>query len=252
MRRFGTDPQAVPVHASGPIEFRTAADAFNAMQTQVQRFVADRTTMLAAISHDLRAPLTRMRLRAEFIAGPDQQAKLFRDIDIMQEMVSSALGFFQEDADGETVTKIDLAELLRTTIDGYSDQGLAVGYTGPDHVVFVGRPAALRRVFTNLIDNAFKHALAPTIDLRRGDHAFLITVRDCGPGIPEDLLHRVFAPFFTVDRSPSRAANGVGLGLSSARSIIRGHGGDINLHNRSPKGLDVQVTLPISEPPYES
>ena len=249
VRRFGTDPQAVPVPARGPVEFRSATDAFNSMQTQVERFVADRTMMLAAISHDLRTPLTRMRLRAEFISDADQQARLFRDVDLMQEMLSSALAFFQEDADGEQTTEIDLAELLRTTIDGYLDQGIEVEYSGPDHVVFVGRPLALRRVFMNLIDNAVKHAESPTMELVCREHAFLITIRDQGPGIPEELIHRVFAPFFTVDRSRSRAKGGIGLGLSSARSIVRGHGGDIELRNRTSGGLDVLVTLPILDQP---
>ncbi|GGF48647.1 hypothetical protein GCM10011611_63800 [Aliidongia dinghuensis] len=243
-RRFGTDPKAPPLAEAGPAEFRTAIGAFNAMQAQIARFVSDRTEMLAAISHDLRTPLTRMRLRGEFIEDEEQQRRLFQDVDEMQTMIDEVLAFFRDNASEERSTNFDLAELLRTIIDDFADQGLEVPYDGPGHVVYFGRPFALKRAFTNLIDNAVRYATAPSVELHQAAQSLVVSVIDQGCGIPPDQLTKVFAPFYRLEPSRNRSTGGYGLGLSAARTIIRGHGGDLELRNRATGGLAAISTLP--------
>jgi len=244
VRRFGNDPRAAPLPVAGPSELRDTVVAFNAMQAKIQAFISDRTTMLAAISHDLRTPLTKIRLRGEFIEDGEQRARLFRDVDDMQAMVDSALAFFRDDLQDEETTTFDFPELLRTIADDYADQGHDVTYGGADHLTHWGRPFALKRAFTNLVDNAVKYGRAPALDLRRRDEFIEVAVRDSGPGIPAAAFQAVFAPFHRLERSRNRATGGVGLGLTSARSVIQGHGGSITLHNRDGGGLEVRVTLP--------
>jgi signal transduction histidine kinase len=244
VRRFGVNPQAPPLAESGPQEFRDVIRAFNTMQAQIQKFVAYRTMMLAAISHDLRTPLTRVRLRGELIDDEIQQARLFRDVDEMQTMVDGALAFFRGDADQEATTTFDLAGVLQTIANDYADQGIEIGYLGPAHAVYCGRPFGLKRAFTNLIDNAVKYGTPPEVQLWCREKSVTVAVRDQGPGIPPDALARVFAPFFRLDRSRNRATGGVGLGLTAAQAIISGHGGDITLCNQPGGGLEALVTLP--------
>jgi len=243
-RRFGTDPEAPPLAETGPVELRLAIGAFNAMQAQIARFVTDRTELLAAISHDLRTPLTRMRLRAEFIEDEEQQRRLFQDVDEMQTMVDEALAFFRDDAAAEQSTKFDLAELLRTIIDDFADQVAEVGYDGPDHAAYFGRPMALKRAFTNLVDNALRYARLPSVALRLEPEAAIVSVADRGQGIPPDQLVKVFTPFYRLEPSRSRSTGGYGLGLSTARSIMRAHGGELLLQNRDGGGLAAVSTLP--------
>lgn len=244
VRRFGVDPRAPDIPVAGPVEVRETIVAFNAMQGQIRRFVEDRTTMLAAISHDLRTPLTRMRLRAEFIGDPMQQQKLFRDVDEMRGMVDSALSFFRDDAGQEPATSFDLPELIKTIIDDYGDQGVRIGYTGPRHARWTGRPRALRRVFENLIENALKHATPPSIALRITEREAELTVRDRGPGVDPGKLEQVFLPFHRLSKARNPSTGGMGLGLTSARSIIRAHGGDLTLRNLATGGLEAIVVLP--------
>jgi signal transduction histidine kinase len=246
LRRFGSDPRASPIPESGPCELRETIQAFNAMQAQIQKFVDDRTSMLAAISHDLRTPLTKMRLRGEYVEEPEQQARLFQDVDNMQAMIDSALSFFRDDIRDEDSATFDFPELLRTIVDDYTDQGADVVYRGPEHTPFRGRPFALKRAFTNLVDNAVKHGGASEVELLCTKREFSVIVRDAGPGIPAEMFERVFAPFYRLDASRNRSTGGVGLGLTSARAVIRSHGGDIVLCNRVSGGLEVEVTLPVS------
>jgi signal transduction histidine kinase len=246
LRRFGTDPRAAPIPENGPREVRDSIAAFNAMQAQIQKFVDDRTAMLAAISHDLRTPLTRMRLRGELVEDEEQRARLFRDVEEMQAMIDSALAFFRDDFQGEETTTFDFPELLRTIAEDYSDQGSEVTYRGAERVAFRGRPFALKRAFANLVDNAVKYARAPELELRCSEHRFVVMVRDSGPGIPPDAAKKVFTPFYRLERSRNRATGGAGLGLTSAQAVIRGHGGEISLRNRPTGGLEVEVTLPVS------
>jgi signal transduction histidine kinase len=244
VQRFGSDPRSLAVPETGPRELRVAVRAFNAMQAQIQRFVEGRTAMLAAISHDLRTPLTRMRLRAELVDDEDQRHRLFRDVDDMQAMIESALSFFRDDSADEETTRFDFPELLRTIADDYGDQGIEVPYHGPIRASFRGRPFALKRAFTNLVDNAIKYATAPEITLRIESNSVCVQICDRGPGVPEEEAEQVFAPFYRLERSRNRATGGVGLGLTAARAVIRSHGGEITLHNRPSGGLKLLVTLP--------
>jgi signal transduction histidine kinase len=244
IRLFGANPQAPPIAETGPRELASVITSFNEMQAQIQKFVAYRTAMLAAISHDLRTPLTRIRLRGELIEDEAQQARLFRDVDELQAMVDGALAFFRGDADEEAVTSFDLPGVLQTIANDYADQDIEIGYAGPDHAVYRGRPFALKRAFGNLVENAVKYGTPPTIELACQEKTITVMVRDRGPGIPAEALQRVFNPFYRLESSRNRTTGGVGLGLTAALAIVRGHGGDVVLSNLPAGGLQALVTLP--------
>jgi signal transduction histidine kinase len=246
VHQFGLNPQAPPIAETGPRELQEVVKTFNAMQAQIQKFVAYRTMMLAAISHDLRTPLTRMRLRGEFIEDPGQQARLFRDVDEMRKMVEEALAFFRDDATAEETTNFDLPHVLLTIANDYADQDIDIAYAGPAHAVYRGRPFALKRAFTNLIDNAAKYAKTPEIELSCEETALVVAIRDRGPGIPPDALDNVFRPYYRVDKSRNRSTGGVGLGLTVAQAIVQGHGGEITLKNRPEGGLEARIVLPVA------
>ncbi|HYS63238.1 MAG TPA: ATP-binding protein [Paraburkholderia sp.] len=245
LRRIGGDPRAGPVREAGPRELRAAIAAFNALQAQLRKFVEDRTVMLAAMSHDLRTPLTKIRLRGEFIEDDDQRARLFRDVDDLQAMADSALSFFRDDYKDEEATVFDFAGLLRTITDDYGDQGQPVFYAGPDRLAFNGRPFSLRRACMNLVDNALKYGNRAELQLNCSATQIVVEVSDQGSGIPPHALEQVFAPFFRLEQSRNRTTGGMGLGLTSARAVVRAHGGDITLRNRECGGLQVSVTLPL-------
>jgi len=242
--RFGRDPKAAPIAEIGPAELRRAARAFNGMQASVQRFIEDRTQMVAAISHDLRTPITRLRLRAEFVEDEEQRDRMLGDLDQMAEMIEATLAFARDDAASEPRTALDLTSLLESMVDEASDYGHEASYHGPAHRIFQGRPVALRRAFGNLVDNAIKYGGAVEITLGESGDGCHITIADRGPGIAATDRERVFAPFVRLEGSRNRDTGGTGLGLSIARSIIRGHGGEILLDNRPEGGLSVSVTLP--------
>jgi len=246
VRQFGLNPQAPPIAETGPKELQEVVKTFNAMQSQIQRFVGYRTMMLAAISHDLRTPLTRMRLRGEFIEDQEHQARLFRDVDEMQTMIDEALSFFRDDATAEEPTSFDLRHVLLIIADDYADQGIDIGYAGPAHAVYRGRPFALKRALGNLIENAVKYGKTPDIELSCEETALVVAIRDRGPGIPSDALENVFRPYYRVDKSRNRATGGVGLGLTAAQAIVQAHGGEIILKNRLEGGLEARVVLPVA------
>ena len=244
VRLAGMNPSSAPIPATGPRELQLVAQTINAMRDQIQKFIAARTTMLAAISHDLRTPLTRLRLRGEFIDDMEQQARLFRDVDEMQAMVDGALSFFRDDAVCEEMTTCDLPGILRTIVNDFADQNIILEYSGPVRATFQGRPFALKRVFTNLVENAVKYATVPSLELRCMPTQSVITIRDHGPGIPDDQIGRIFEPYFRGDKSRNRETGGIGLGLTSALSIVQTHGGEIKASNHPEGGLEVQVILP--------
>ncbi|PTT88493.1 two-component sensor histidine kinase, partial [Pseudomonas sp. HMWF005] len=196
-------------------------------------------------SHDLRAPLTRMRLRSEFMEDLDHQGKLIRDIEEMQSMINAALAFFREDTHREETTAFDLSELLQTIVDDYRDQHISVDFEGPAHLVYEGRPLGIKRVIVNLLENAEKYAQQPRIELRANERLVSIEVSDTGPGIAEESLEKVFDPFFRLETSRNRNTGGVGLGLSAARAIVWEQGGTLTLSNRSGGGLIARVELPL-------
>jgi signal transduction histidine kinase len=245
--RLGRNVDGPPLPEDGPEEVRQAAAAFNRMQGRVKKFIADRTTMLAAISHDLRTPITRMRLRVEFVPDDTDRAKLISDLDEMEAMIAEALAFARNEAETEAVVAIDLQNLVE---DIASDQravgaGVVVHPGTPANIS--GRPSALRRALTNLVRNAIVYGNKADIRIERRDDGFAIIVADEGPGIPDDELERVFTPFFRLEESRNKSSGGVGLGLSVARSTARAHGGDIILANRPEGGLAAILTLPFDK-----
>jgi signal transduction histidine kinase len=242
--RFGTDVKAPPLPEAGSSEVRRAIRAFNRMQERLRRYVDDRTMMMAAISHDLRTALTRLKLRAEFIDDTEQRAKAVNDLDEMQQMLESTLAFARDEAVQEPRSRVDLAALLQSLCADYADGGKNVRYQGPDRTVFDGRPVALRRAFANLIENAVRYGNEALVTLSIDHGTCTVRVEDCGPGIPLALRERVFAPFYRIEGSRSRETGGMGLGLAVVRSVVRGHGGDITLGDREGGGLVVRIVLP--------
>jgi signal transduction histidine kinase len=241
--RLGRDLRGAAIDEHGPSEIRQAARAFNEMQARLSRFVEDRTQMLAAISHDLRTPITRLRLRAEFVDDTAQRAKLLSDLDDMERMTDSVLAFARDEAGGEDPQPVDLTALIESLCNDAEDAGTPVTCAGALSAPVSGRPMALKRGFANLIDNAAKYGGGVVIRLSENGGDVAVEIDDDGPGIPDEDMEQVFAPFFRLDGSRG-AVKGSGLGLSVARSIFRGHGGDVALSNRPEGGLRATVTLP--------
>jgi signal transduction histidine kinase len=200
--------------------------------------------MLAAISHDLRTPVTLLRLRAEAIANRKERAKLLQTLDEMEAMISSVLEFTKATVLDEPQRQVDLSALLSSICDDMADAGAAIAFEPPNTIPYACRRTSLKRALTNLIDNAAKYGGAAHVTLERRDGEIGITIDDQGPGIPEEQQQHVFMPFHRIDGSRSPNAGGVGLGLSIAQTIIHGHGGRIALQNRAQGGLSVRVTLP--------
>jgi signal transduction histidine kinase len=242
--RLGVDATAPPLPESGPNELRTTIRAFNRMQERLRRFVEDRTQMLAAMSHDLRTPLNRLRLRAEFIEDVEQQRKMFVDLQAMNVMIDSTLAFVRDDAGREPRRLVDLGILVEDVCEDAADAGGTVSYSGPRGVNIHCRPVAIARAVTNLVDNAVKYGGAARVCLLQRAGRVVIEVEDEGPGIPIDEQERVFAPFYRLEQSRNAATGGVGLGLSAARTIAREHGGDISLANGDSGGLCARMELP--------
>ncbi|WP_075768848.1 HAMP domain-containing histidine kinase [Aerophototrophica crusticola] len=246
--RLGVDMSAPSLDESGPREVRLAASAFNTMQRRLKAFVEDRTRMLAAVSHDLRTPLTRLRLRAEFIDDDAVREKMLEDLAEMEAMIGSTLAFARDQANEEPMQAIDLNAMLGKVAEDMRDAGRPVGLTpAPQPLPVMGRRMGLRRAFCNLLDNAVKYGGTAELGLSRGAETVTVTIDDHGPGIPEAEFDNVFRPFYRLEASRSRDTGGTGLGLSVANDIIRGHGGEIRLSNRPGGGLRVTVTLPVGE-----
>jgi signal transduction histidine kinase len=242
--RLGVDSTMPPLAERGPYELRTAIRAFNRMQERLRRFVDDRTQMLAAMSHDLRTPLNRMRLRAEFIEDAEQQRKMFADLEAMNVMIDTTLAFARDDARREPRKLVDLGILVEDVCEDLADAGGVASYSGSHGVNVQCRPTAISRAVANLIENAMKYAGAARVHLARESDHVVITVEDDGPGIPTEQHEKVFAPFYRLEPSRNQDTGGVGLGLSVARTIAREHGGDIVLANRRGGGLCARMELP--------
>lgn len=243
--RLGRDVNAPPLPEHGSADLRQALRAFNNMQSRLQRFVEDRTRMIAAISHDLRTPITRLRLRAEFIEDQEQQAKMLADLGDMETMIQSTLSFAREEANQEHLREFDLVALLQSICEDVPGVELVIEPFGNAPLCISGQPVALRRGFGNLIDNAVKYGQRARIGLSVHADSVTVTVDDDGPGLPADELDRVFKPFYRIEQSRSRDTGGAGLGLSVARTVFHAHGGDITLVNRPEAGLRAIVTLPL-------
>ncbi|MFN2381000.1 MAG: sensor histidine kinase [Guyparkeria sp.] len=247
-RRFDGSTHLDPVAESGPREVREALTAFNRMQERIDAHLRERTATLAAISHDLKTPLTRLRLRAERIDNPELAAAVVRDIERMRELIDAGLDLAsngQSSADMETV---DLSALLAEAVEASRELGGQIERVGDDTCLVQGRRLALRRLFDNLIDNARRYADSVRLTLTCHPDRAEIELRDRGPGIDPAIIRQAFDPFFRGEPSRNPATGGTGLGLTIAREIARGHGGDIRLANHDD-GLMVTVTLPRHPPP---
>jgi signal transduction histidine kinase len=242
---FGRSAEAPALPEMGPVELGLATRAFNRMQERLRRFVHDRTQMLAAISHDLRTPLTRMRLRAEFVDDDEQRGKMLHDIGEMESMITATLAFARDDITREPRQEEDLDELLDHLCEALGETGLEAGYVAVGPVPIRCNATGLRRAFANLLENATKYGQRARVALTQSPGQIVVEIDDDGPGIPIDMQEAVFQPFFRLESSRNRDTGGVGLGLSVARTIIRGHGGDITLANRPEGGLHATVTLPV-------
>lgn len=243
--QLGIDLHSKPIDViGGPLVVREAAQAMNKMQKRIQDLIRDRTQMLAAISHDLRTPITRMKLRSQLIDDSAMQSNLIQDLDEMEKMVSDTLAFAREDSTHEKKVNVDLVSLLRTITDEMQDMGRPVLLrTRLTRASIEGRPLALKRAFTNLINNGIRYGEKVEMSISgRRNHGFLIIMDDYGPGIAQEDMERVFEPFYRAEVSRSRDTGGVGLGLAVTRDILQAHGARIILRNRSrPKGLRVML-----------
>ena len=232
----------------GPEEVRRAARALNRMHDRIAGLMDDRTKMLAAISHDLRTPITRMRLRSEFIDDEAQRDRMSADLDQMRSMLDSVLSFLRNDRKLEVMTLVDIATVLQLIADEFADMGHSVTYVGPEHAMAMARPDDIRRSITNLVENAVRFASNTTIRLATSQGQAIIDVDDNGPGIAEIQKGKVVEPFVRGDDARNMdEASGFGLGLSIARAIALAHGGMLSLHDLAPRGLRARVQFPLNE-----
>ena len=229
---------------AGTVETRETVRAFNLMRARLDRYVRDRTAMLAAVSHDLRTPITSLRLHAEFVEDAETKAKILAALDEMQRMTEDALAFIREDMQREETRTVDLHALLDSVAADLAELGRDIAVAESERVLVACRPTALRRALRNLLENAAVYGGRATARIERHDAETRVIVEDEGPGIPEADLERVFEPFVRLEASRSRDTGGSGLGLAIARGIVRRHGGDIALESRAEGGLRATVTLP--------
>jgi signal transduction histidine kinase len=241
--RVGRGEAVEPLAVTGPSEVARTVNAFNVMQQRISRFVSDRLAMLAAVSHDLRTPITAARIRAEMIDDAEVRDAIVRSLTQMQYITETTLSFARDATVQEKPRTIDLTSLVEAVADDLTAAGQSVTVAGHDQVQYRCRPMLLRRALTNLMSNAVKYGKRAQVALHvTKDHA-RITVDDEGPGLPPDQLEKVFEPFVRSEQSRNSETGGLGLGLSIARTVIRAHGGEVTLKNVAG-GLRAEVTLP--------
>ena len=250
---FSLDGDAAALPERGPEEIRALARALNRMRERITALINDRTKMLAAISHDLRTPITRMRLRCEFVEDEIQRSRMLADLDQMHSMLGSVLSFLRNGRKLEPMTLVDVASILELVTDQFADMGYTVGYIGPGHAMATVRPDDLLRSVTNLVENAVKFGTSATIRLSVLGDDMTIDVEDDGPGISDADKPHVLEPFVRGDQARNMdEATGFGLGLSIANAIVTAHGGALSLHDREPNGLIVRMRLPVRQQPLQA
>ncbi len=238
-----------PLPEQGPTEFRAIAGAFNAMREKIHRFVRDRTEMVVALSHDLRTPLTRLRLRTEYVEDAEQRQRFLDDLRFMERIIEQLLSFAAFEKQEETMERVDIAALLQTLCDDRVDAGATIEYEGPRRCVLRCRPTAIHRTLMNLLDNAAKYSDYTLVNLREMSDEVIVLIADSGPGIPEAELEAVLRPFYRVDTARAQDTGGLGMGLHVANRVVQDHGGKLILRNRHApdgpsSGLEVEVHLP--------
>ena len=242
--RLGHDLKASPMSETGTIETRQASRAFNTMQARLRSLIENRTRMLAAISHDLRTPLTLLRLRAENVENPPERDKMLATIAEMDSMVGATLQFARDEATTEIRRPTDIAALVQSIVDDMADAGMPVKMEPVEPIVYDCRHDALKRAIRNLLDNAVKYGKAASVAIQTTSKTIEIVIDDEGPGIPEHELSHVFDPFYRLEESRNRETGGVGLGLAIAQSIVQAHRGELVLSNRPTAGLRARIALP--------
>jgi len=250
---FSLNSTDAPLPERGPEEIRAVARALNRMRARITALIDDRTRMLAAISHDLRTPITRLRLRSEFIEDEAHRLHMLDDLDQMRSMLEAVLSFLRNDRRPESMTLTDIASSLQLVADQFSDMGHSVRYVGPDHLTAMARPDDLHRCVTNLVENAVRFGTETCIRLARSADGAAIEIEDDGPGISGERKDIMLQPFVRGDSARNMdGAAGFGLGLSIANAIVLAHGGELSLHDRQPQGLRVRILLPSKAPDRRS
>lgn len=246
--RLGDNLHRPPMPETGPVEIRDTARAFNLMQERLARHIRNREYMLAAMSHDLKTFITRLRLRTELLPASDHQSRMVEDLRDMGLIVHTTLEYLQGVDRGQRRQQLDITALIESLRGDAEDLGYTVEVIGRATRTFSGNAEDLRRCLGNLIENAAKYAGPVTVRIHDSPTALTLIISDRGPGIPEHELTRVFEPFYRLDRSRDRATGGTGLGLSIARDIVRAHHGDISLRNLPGGGLEAVLTFPYERP----
>ncbi|MGR6431953.1 ATP-binding protein [Rhizobium sp. PAMB 3174] len=238
----------VPINETGPREVVELAAAFNDMQRRIGRLIEDRTQALAAVSHDLKTPITRLRFRAEDLADVEVKAAMTADLVEMEHMIDQTLSYLRGDRSDEEIKPLDVVAILETLSDDASDLGAIATLGGASHAIVQGRRLALKRAFSNLIDNALKYGEQADINVTDQEDNVIVTVRDRGPGIEEADIDRALSPFVRLEPSRNQKTGGFGLGLPIAKAIIEGHQGTLTLGTHSDGGLIVTLVLPKHPP----
>ncbi|MGL5447761.1 MAG: ATP-binding protein, partial [Rhabdaerophilum sp.] len=247
--RFSLDGKPEPLSEAGPLEVRRAARAFNTMRERIRKLVGERTQALAAVSHDLRTPITRVRLRAELLDDAPTRDLIEADLLEMEDMISSTLEFLKSGESSEAMRLLNLSSIAETCVDDAKDAGNDIEFSGAENLFVQGQHLAMKRLVNNLVGNALKYSSVVTVEARSSEGYAELTVLDNGPGIPSDKLESVFDPFVRIETSRSKETGGVGLGLTIARSIARAHHGEIALANRTEGGLIATLRLPMAAMP---
>mgnify|MGYP001254107792 CR=1 FL=1 len=242
--RLGEDIHRPPLPESGPSEVKLAARAFNRMQARLQRLIDDRGRIFSAMSHDLKTPITRMRLRAEMLDDDEQRQRFEKDLQEMEQMVGEALEFLRGLDAGQKLQPVDMMALLESLQADRAEMGQQIRLIGLPGAPLIAMAPLMKRCLNNLIDNAIRYGQRAHIAIEDSAEHLTLRIRDDGPGIPEDQQEKVFEPFYRLEGSRSRETGGTGLGLCIARSIVDAHGGTLTLRNHPDGGLEVSVTLP--------
>ena len=243
--RVGSDePEALA--EAGPRELRRVIRAFNRMQARIHRLIEDRTQALAAVGHDMRTPLARLRLRADGVEDVETHKAIQSDISEMEAMIGSLLAYLSGEDEAEPRVRVDLAALCQTVADDARDRGGDVRYNGPDHLERAVRQGALKRALVNLVENGVHHAEHVSIVLRSTETEIVLRVQDDGPGIPAESIETVMQPFVRLDQARTRDTLGLGLGLSIVTRAVEAEGGTFILRNRSSGGLSAEIRLPLT------
>jgi signal transduction histidine kinase len=241
---LGKNIDRAPLDEGGPLEVARAARAFNTMQSRLVGYIRDRTRILAAMSHDLKTPITRLRLRSELLAEPQLKARFIRDLDEMESMVGATLDFLRGLENGEAAKPVDIMALLESLQADRWETGGEVRIEGTSVAPYPGRPQALKRCLGNLLDNAVSYGKSAVVIVDDDASRLEIRIQDQGPGLPQAELEKVFEPFYRAEQSRSRQTGGTGLGLTIARSVAEAHGGRLELLNRAEGGLEARLRLP--------